>query len=369
VIYLKKSNRILLIIIAVCIVSGGTAFGVLMFTSWSVLPYENTYYYKPETASQIERININSDIGSIQVKYNETPTDYYAQIDLDIQIKGILVEGKSLNDFFYPIIWQNESGKVISFILDAKASTWLTGSISQRVKINLTLRTGVIYDINTLTSTGSISMVTPSNSILNNTKISTSTGSVSLNAGNSTVFLGDVTISTSTGSAALTAIHTNFTHDLVISTSTGSLSLSFSNCAIGKRFIGTVSTGSISFNSFDMKYTVDNPWLLKTSTGSISVNIMQYTEIEANVTGSIQTSTGSINVFYRDNLASVGAEFTGSTSTGSIDYIPVGTGGFIETGSSTSKIITSNDYDSAISKYTFSLSTSTGSIDVNGESL
>ena len=366
---MKKSNRILLIIVAVCIVTGGTAFGVLVWASWSVLPYENTYYYKPETPSQIERININSDIGTIQVKYNETPTDYYAQIDLDIQIKEILVEGKSFNDFFHDIIWQNESGQVISFILDAKASTWLTGSISNRVKINLTLRTDVIYDINTQTSTGSISMVTPSNSILNNTKISTSTGSVSLNAGNNTTFLGDVEISTSTGSAALNAIHTNFTHDLVISTSTGSLSLSFSNCAIGKRFIGTVSTGSISFTCFHMKYSANNPWLLKTSTGSISVNIMQYTELETNVTGSIQTSTGRINVFYRDNLASVGAEFTGSTSTGSVDYIPVGTGGFIEPGSSTSKTITSTDYNSAVNRYTFSLTTSTGSIDVNGESL
>jgi len=344
---LKKSNRILLIIVAVCIVTGGSAFGVLVWATWSEFPYENTYYYKPETPSSIERININCDIGSIHIKYNKTPTDYYAQIDLDIQIKGILVEGKSFQDFFYPIIWQNESTQVISFVLDAKASTWLTFSISQRVKVNLILRTDVTYDLNTRTSTGSIA----------------------LNAAKDTTFLGNVEMSTNTGSVALYANQINFTHSLRAFTSTGSLLLNFSKCSIGKHLVGTVSTGSIDFNSYNMKYSDDYIWGLETSTGSIDVNIIQYTEISVNVTGTILTSTGSIDVYYKDNSANIGAKFTGSTSTGSIDYNPIGVGGFIETGGSTSKTITSNDYNSAINAYTFSLTTSTGSIEVNGESL
>ena len=354
---------------AACIVTGGTAFGVLIFTTWGELNYENTYYYKPSAPSPIEQININCDIGAVLIKYNKTPTDYYAQIDLDVQIKGILVEGKSFQDFFYPVIWQNESSQVISFILDAKASTWLTFSISQRVKINLTLRTDIIYDINTLTSTGSINMDIPDNSILNNTKLSTSTGSISLNAAKDTTFLGNVEIFTSTGSAALYAKQVNFTHSLRAFTSTGSLSLNFSKCFIGNNLVGTVSTGSISFNSYNMKYSDDYIWSLKTSTGSIDVNIIQYTEIAANINGAIQTSTGSIDVYYKDNLANVGAKFTGSTSTGSVDYNPIGSGGFIETGGSTSKTITSNDYSLATNTYTFSLTTSTGSVEVNGESL
>jgi len=366
---LKKSNRILLIIVAVCIVTGGSAFGVLVWATWSEFPYENTYYYKPETPSSIERININCDIGSIHIKYNKTPTDYYAQIDLDIQIKGILVEGKSFQDFFYPIIWQNESTQVISFVLDAKASTWLTFSISQQVKIYLTLRTDVTYDLNTRLSTGSISMDIPNNVILNNTKLSTSTGSIALNAAKDTTFLGNVEMSTNTGSVALYANQINFTHSLRAFTSTGSLLLNFSKCSIGKHLVGTVSTGSIDFNSYNMKYSDDYIWGLETSTGSIDVNIIQYTEISVNVTGTILTSTGSIDVYYKDNSANIGAKFTGSTSTGSIDYNPIGVGGFIETGGSTSKTITSNDYNSAIKAYTFSLTTSTGSIEVNGESL
>ncbi|MFX1371794.1 MAG: hypothetical protein ACFFCE_08030 [Promethearchaeota archaeon] len=366
---MKKSNRILLVIVSVCIVSGGTAFGVLILSTWGSVPYENTFYYKPNTPSLIEQININCDIGSIRINYNETPTDYYAQIDLDIRIKGMLVEGKSFQDFFYPIIWQNESSQIISFILDAKASTWLTFSISQRVNINLILRTDIIYDLNAHTSTGSIKMDIPNNSILNNTILSTSTGSVSLNVAEQTNFLGDVDISTSTGSVELYAKHTDFTQSLNAHTSTGSLKLNFSNSKIGKNFIGKCSTGSIKFNSYNMKYSDDYNWDLTTSTGSIDVNIIQYVEITAKVNGAIKTSTGSINVEYKDNSINIGAKFTASTSTGSIDYEPIGFGGFIESGSSTSKVIISDDYDSAINLYILSLTTSTGSIEVNGENL
>lgn len=368
-IYLKKSNRILLIIVSICIVSGGTAFGFLILSTWGELPYKNTYYYTPITPSTIERINVNSDIGSININYNKTPTDYYAKIDLDIRIKGMLVDGKSFQDFFYPIIWQNQSTQEISFILDAKASTWLTFSISQRVKINLTLRSDVIYDLNTQASTGSIRMDIPPNSILNNTILSTSTGSVSLNAAKNTKFLGDVEISTNTGSVALYANQINFTQSLGAFTSTGSIRLNFSNSFIGRHLVGTTSTGSINFNSFNMKYSINDNWELRTSTGSIYVNIIQNTEINANVKGAIRTSTGSIDVYYKDNSANIGAQFTGSTSTGSVDYDPIGSGGFIEMGGSKSKIITSNDYNSATNTYTLSLTASTGSIDVNGESL
>ena len=88
---MKKSNRIVLIIVAVCIVTGGTAFGVLFWGTHGVFPYKNTYYYNPETPSPIERININCDIGSILIKYNKTPTDYYAEASLSFTFREMTV--------------------------------------------------------------------------------------------------------------------------------------------------------------------------------------------------------------------------------------------------------------------------------------
>ncbi len=365
---MKRIHIAILIIVAVCVVAAGTTFGILVFTTWGEIDYENTYYYEPSSPSSIERININSDIGSILINYNQTPTDYYAKIDLKINIEGILVKGSSFSDFFYPISWENESSPETTFTLDAKATTWFIFGIFRQVQINLTLRTDVVYDLHMLTSTGAISMNVPENVIVNNTILGTSTGSVFLNVSKNTSFQGDIGLSTSTGPVKFYAREVNFTHDLITYTSTGNIVLNFSRCSIGGHLRGTVSTGYISFNSYNMKYEEGYNWKLESSTGNIGVNIIQYTEMGATITGSVQTSTGNINIYYKDNLASIGAKFTCSTSTGLKNYTPIGSGGFSESGVEP-KTITSNDYDTAINKYTFTATTSTGNINVHAESL
>jgi hypothetical protein len=365
---MKRSHKIVLFIIAACLVTGGTAFGVLIFTTWGTITYENNYYYTPGVTSTIEKININCDIGSVLIRYNNTPTDYYAQIDLEIKIEGILVKGSAFSDFFYTPIWENETSPETTFTLDAKATTWFIFGLDRQVKINLTLRTDVIYDINTHVSTGSVSMNVPKNVMLNNTILDSSTGSISLFASNNVTFQANTLLSSSTGSIALYANQVNFSHGLSVFTSTGSLTLNFSKCSIGDHLIGDVSTGSILFNSYNMKYNDVNIWSLETSTGSIDINLLQYSNIGTNITGSIITSTGSIDAYYRDNSLNIGAKFTCSTSTGSNSYIPIGSGGFTQSGVNP-KVITSDDYNSANNKYTFSLITSTGSIEVTAESL
>ncbi|MFW9827947.1 MAG: hypothetical protein ACFFEY_10160 [Candidatus Thorarchaeota archaeon] len=365
---IKKSHKIVLFVVAACLVTAGTVFGVLIFTTWGVINYENSYYYTPGVASSIEKVTINCDIGSVLIKYNNTPTDKVAQIDLDIKIEGILVKGSAFSDFFYTPIWQNQSSPEITFTLDVKATTWFIFGLDRQVKINLTLRTDIVYDINTYVSTGIVTMNVPKNAILNNTIIDSSTGSILVRASDNVTFLANTLLSTSTGSIALYANQVNFSQGLSVFTSTGSLTLNFSKCIIGDHLIGDVSTGSILFNSYNMEYSDVNNWRLETSTGSIDVNILQYKNIGNNITGLILTSTGSIDGYYRDDSPNIGAKFTCSTSTGSNSYTPIGSGGFTQSGANP-KVITSDDYDSANNKYTFSLITSTGSIGVAAESL
>ncbi|TET61191.1 MAG: hypothetical protein E3J52_01995 [Promethearchaeota archaeon] len=75
--------------------------------------------------------------------------------------------------------------------------------------------------------------------------------------------------------------------------------------------------------------------------------------------------SGSIDVVYNGSLASIGAEFTCSVGTGSVTYTDLGAGGMSRLGD----IISTDDYNSASDKYTFSLTSSTGSIEVRGQSL
>jgi hypothetical protein len=175
-------------------------------------------------------------------------------------------------------------------------------------------------------------------------------------------------LSTSTGEISLIANHVNFSKDLRALTSTGAQYLNFSRCAIGEDLVSTSSTGSIDFNSYNMKYTDSNMWYFESSTGDVDITILQYASIGTNVNGSVLTSTGSIDVYYRDNSANLGAIFYCTTSTGINTYNPVGVGGFSQVGTNPKEII-SDDYASASNKYTLTLTASTGSINVAAESL
>jgi len=358
-----RSQKIILIIAAAVLVGSAGVFGIVLFATWGEYDYSNTYYYEPEAPSAIERINLMIDLGGINIKYNETPIRHYAKIDLDVKVKGVSVTGKSFSDFFKPIQWLNSSAPV-TFNFETKSTAWFFIGISYRIKIDLTLRTDITYDIDAISATGAIIMNVPQGSTLNKTTLHTSTGSVLLNTALNTTFQGDVSLSTSTGSTKVYAVKTTFTSGLVTSTSTGSLTLNFTSCILGDDLSGVVSTGSIAFKSYNMKCTQDSTWSIETATGSIDADIIQYVDTGADIIGSIKTSTGSIDVIYKDNQANVGASFTSSTSTGSIDYNNIGVGGFSELGS----IFSSLDYLTANNTFTFTLSTSTGNVEVDGES-
>ncbi|MFX1488128.1 MAG: hypothetical protein ACFFBI_03205 [Promethearchaeota archaeon] len=359
---MRKNLKIVLFIVAILIVSGGLVFGILVFTTWGTYEYSNTYYYEPSVPSPIEKVSFSSDVGKIMINYNKTPTDFFVKLDLDINIRGGFIEGKTFSDFFYPVVWLNESVSVVTFSLTHKS--WRLFTSSENVTIDVTLRTDVVYDVNALTSTGSVNMNVPENVIINNSLLEASTGSISMVSGKNVTFLGNVKTETSTGGTSLIAKYTNFTKDISAVTSTGSLTMNLTNCNIGDDISGIVSTGSITLKIYNPIYSQESTWNLKTSTGSISVEIYQFVDMNSNVVGDIETSTGSINLIYKDNRGSVGASFFGTTSTGSYTRTSSG-GGFAP---SNTNPYNSLDYGTALNTYTLGLTTSTGSINVDGTS-
>ncbi|UCD00944.1 MAG: hypothetical protein JSV23_08670 [Promethearchaeota archaeon] len=358
-----RSTKIILIIAAAIVLGGASIFGIIVFVNWGTFEYSNTYYYQG-VPSPVEILSLNSDIGAININYNSTPTDYIVKVDLDIRIDGGFVAGKAYSDFFEDVVWLNGSIP-ITFELVKKVFTGFIFPIIYDIEIDVTLRTDIIYDITAVSSTGAINMVVPQNIVLNNTNIATSTGLIFLNAGKNTTVQGILGMSTSTGAIEFFANQINLTHGLNTHTSTGSLTLNFTSCITGDNIYIDDSTGSIILNSYNMKYTKDTNWYISTATGSIYANFKQFVEMNANITGTIQSSTGSIDIIYDDSLSSIGAKFTCTVGTGSITYTDLGAGGM----SRVNGIISTNDYDSATNKFTFTVSTSTGSIDVVGQSL
>jgi len=359
-----RSQKIILIVVAAVLVASAGVFGIVVFVTWGDYEYSDTFYYKPGSPSLIEVLNIECDTATINIKYNKTPTDFYAKIDLDLKVSGAYVEGKSYSDFFKPYLWDNTTNSPVTFDIDNKPSTWFIFGLSHRSTLNVTLRTDVIYEIDASSATGAIIMDVPEGSTLDKITLHTSTGSVRLNSALNTTFQDEVRLSTSTGSVKTYATKTSFTKGLITSTSTGSLTLNFTSCIFGDDLSGVVSTGSITLKSYNMKYTQDCDWDIETSTGSINAEILQFNEMGANVNCSLISSTGNIDILYKDDQINVGARFTSSTSTGSISYTDTNPTGFHQVGNS----FTSLDYSTGLSKYRISLIISTGNIVVDAES-
>jgi hypothetical protein len=208
-------------------------------------------------------------------------------------------------------------------------------------------------------------MEVPDGVLLNGTSLTSSTGSISFKTLGNNGIAGPVILESSTGSVVSYATTTNFIGGFQASTSTGSLTLNFTNCQMGDNLIGTTSTGSVTFKSYNMFYWSDILLNLETSTGSINADLYQYITMGANITGAWETTTGSVNVLYRDNLVNTDVRFIGSTSTGSLNYQSHAT---MEITGPDSNIYSTLNFGDAMYRYLFSLDTSTGSINADAQS-
>ncbi|MFX1258977.1 MAG: hypothetical protein ACFFAN_14055 [Promethearchaeota archaeon] len=338
---MRKGLKRGLIITSLIIVCGGIVFGIAMVITWDEYNDSYAFYYKPETPSSIERISINTDIGKINVKYNTTPTDYYARIDADIHVVGPFVKEKSFSDFFKPIVWINESTSVVMFSLESKPLSWIMFIGGSKIKINVTLRTDVIYDIKAEATTGAVEATIPNNTVLDQINLEATTGSVELFANGA-----------------------NFTDNLRAIATTGSVKLNFTNCILAGNITGRITTGSLTLKTYNMIYTQVSNWNLDSTTGNIKIYIYQHSNMGANVKGTVDATTGNIKVVYEDTSPLVGSFYSADVTTGDIDYHDLG--GFSQqlNGFGSDDFLTT-----ANCTYSLDLDATTGNIDIYGRSI
>jgi hypothetical protein len=407
---LRKNIKVLIIALVAILGGGALGFFITGFATSGTISNSFTFTYQNIPLS-IEDLNLNVDIGDLDIKYNVSNTPYIAKIDVDLTISGLYMTGRQYTDFFKPAAewWQNATSP-LTFDMETLTEVWFNPAFwfkSYNIDVTVLLRTDIKYDIEAITGTGAISMNGPDHTVLNGTHIQSgtgsleltigdnvlfdgnvraetstgsftmnsgatnfsqgltlisSTGSLNVNVGNNSVFGNLFTVQTSTGSITINAAEANFTQGLYSHTSTGSINMYLNNCLMGDDLTSEVSTGGITYYSYNMQYSQDIAISLKTSTGIINADIYQYNAMGANVSSTMETSTGGIDVLYRDSSAQIGVRFVSTASTGTINYIP----------HVSMEIITglyqSYDYNAATSKYLFGLTTSTGNINVNAQS-
>lgn len=381
-----RTYKIVLIFISALIVGGTIGFFTTGYLTAGSVTKTTTFYYEPSSPDPIESLDVSCDIGKIVIQYNSSNTPYYAEIDVNIEMSGLFMQGKSYTDFFTEESnWWNPTTGMFS--LETIPDIWFDPSYwfkFYNVTINLLLRTDVVYDLTAISSTGLVKMVTKNGVILNNTilesatgfvdlfsdtnvqfqglvNLQASTGEVTLNALENSTFSELLTLSSSTGKVELNSDSSTFLKGIQLESSTGSVEMYMDSCTLGGNIIAKASTGKIVLDTKDMVYNNDSTIDLETSTGEIDIDILHNNDLDANITANFQSSTGRIDVVYRDYNATDGFKFTSSSSTGAIDYTYL-----LAEATRVGDVLTSVNYDDPlVDTYTFTCITSTGSIDVN----
>jgi len=89
----------------------------------------------------------------------------------------------------------------------------------------------------------------------------------------------------------------------------------------------------------------------------------QKVELGGKIQGNWEVTTGNINIDYLDTLSTVGASFSGTITTG--NFNPTNSGGFEVIGTTAFRSL---DYGSANYTYILDLTTTTGNINIDGQS-
>ena len=243
----------------------------IFIISTTIAPYgiideEIPFYYNPSNSSSMKDLNINSDIGKVEIFYIYEPVDYSAKVEVRIEMIGLGLAEKAYYDYF-SIVWENTSGYV-NFSLKFKAGLdqGQLLSLIKNINIIVTLKTDVLCDINVIISIqGGVNIMVP---------WGISIGSILANI------------------------------------SRGHIQYNFYNCILKGNITGIIQdVGDIIIKSYDMEYIQNNRWSLSTNRGDISIEINQNKATNANITGTALIVDGMLDLFYKDNSANIGAYF------------------------------------------------------------
>jgi hypothetical protein len=358
-------GKLIGIILGILVASGIGIFFLVGFLTAGTIESSGSLYYTPVIPRSSEPILIRTDIGNINLKYNTSTTEYVMEVDYEIKMSGTFLSGKSISSFFL-LEWDNITSQAtdkVSFVLSLRPgvnldpANWFS---FKRITINVTLRTDIIYKIEEYATTGNIVNDIPKDVNIEDLTLETTTGNSNTKLEEATI--GSILADATTGGLSIYGKKSNFT-SITAQATTGNLRLNFSNCVINGDIMGEVTTGGLTFNSYNTKCGSAVSWDLTTTTGNLNSNIIQYVDMGGNVDGIWIVTTGNINLNYIDGLSTVGASFTASVTTGSFN--PTDSGGF---DTPTFNNFRTLDFSTANYTYTLSLTTTTGNINIDGQS-
>ena len=228
-----------------------------------------TFEYAPDNSSPIEELNLNVDVGDVEIRYNNPPVDYFAKIEVFIEMSGVNLAGKSYSDFF-DIDWQNDNSPgnfSMEFKSDVNESKVL--SLIKNITIVVNLRADIIFAIIATVKEGNVQVNVPYMVSVNN---------------------------------------------LVINTTKGDILYDLNHCILEGNITGIAKDGNIELKAYNPEYTRNTTWTYNSISGDITIDIIHsnhYKIMNATITGSLVGNVfGDIVLTYYDNTANIGARVT-----------------------------------------------------------
>ncbi|MHA1985723.1 MAG: hypothetical protein ACW98D_03695 [Promethearchaeota archaeon] len=221
--------------------------------------------HDPINESSIQKLNLNVEVGNIEIKYVNPPLDYVAKIEVNIKMSGLLLTRKLYSDYF--VITNESIGSQLNFSLNFKSDVnkFEVSPLLENVIIIVFLRADIIFDIFTSVDSGNVDLTVPYGVNLNNVDINITTGKSLFN---------------------------------------------FNHCTFNGNFSGIVDNGDIVFNTYNVEYARNIEWMLLTTLGEITVDIThlnQTIDMNANISGTVVIETGELSLNYEDNTIDVSA--------------------------------------------------------------
>jgi len=249
----------LIVTIPILILSSG-------LSNYGMIDESFTYKYAPNNSSPIENLNINAEVGDIEIKFVNPPGDNLAMIEVNIEMVGQNVVGKSYLDYFI-VEWENTSNSP-TFRMEIRSDLDRLEVLSliKNVTIVVNLRADIIYDITAAMIRGNVDLIVSFGVSCKNMEINISTK--------------------------------------------GNILFDVANCFIGGNITGIINEGNIELKTYNVEYTRNSMWTFITELGDITIDIVQYKDLGANITGNATVFTeGNLYLYYKDNKPSVGARF------------------------------------------------------------
>ncbi|MFX1567034.1 MAG: hypothetical protein ACFFCV_01555 [Promethearchaeota archaeon] len=234
-------------------------------SSYGIINYSYSYPYTPDNRSAVEKLNLNVEIGDIEIKYIDPPVDYFMRIEVNVEMAGSGLAGKSYSNYFNISEGDKTSSPYdFSMRLFSNVTQSEVDSLLRDVSITVTLRKGVIFDISTAVMDGNVDLIVPFNVHISN-------------------------------------LNVNITN--------GDIFFDLTNCIVEGNITGVTKNGKLVLKSYNVEYTQNSMWILSSIKNKIYIT--QHKLMGANVTGSIITAIDIPTILnYNDNSPEIGAKFT-----------------------------------------------------------